>query len=78
MAAHVLNVIKFFQYTFVHSRMEHFNSFCQFIHDSPNSITPTAMKPGGVFRELYVLKKLLFCFVNSGLDVPVRIIEFFG
>ena len=40
--------------------------------------TPTAMKPGGVFRELYVLKKLLFCFVNSGLDVPIRIIKFFG
>ena len=36
------------------------------------------MKPGGVFSELYVLKKLLFCFVNSGFDVPIRIIEFFG
>ena len=40
--------------------------------------TPTAMKPGGVYCELYVLKKLLFCFVDSGLDVPIRIIKFFG
>ena len=58
--------------------MEHFDSFCQLIHNSQNSITPTAMKPGGVFRELYVLEKLLFRFVNSGLDVPIRIIEFFS
>ena len=57
--------------------MEQFDSFCQFIHDPPNSVTPTAMKPGGVFRELYVLKKSLFCFVYSGLDVPIRIVELF-
>lgn len=35
------------------------------------------MKPGGVFCELYVLKKLLFCFVYSGFYLPVRIIELF-
>ena len=40
-------------------------------------ITPTAMKPGGVFCELYVLKKLLFCFVYSGFYLSVRIIELF-
>ena len=57
--------------------MEQFDSFCQFIHDPPNSVTPTAMKPGGVFSELYVLKKLLFCFVYSGFYLSVRIIELF-
>ena len=41
-------------------------------------ITPTAMKPGGAFRELYVLKKLLFCFIDSGFYLPVRIIELFS
>ena len=40
-------------------------------------ITPPAMKPRGVFRELYVLKKLLFCFVYSGFYLSVRIIELF-
>ena len=35
------------------------------------------MNPRGVFRELYVLKKLLFCFVYSGFYLPVRIIELF-
>lgn len=35
------------------------------------------MNPGDVFSELYVLKKLLFCFVYSGLDVPVRTIKLF-
>ena len=35
------------------------------------------MKPGGVFRELYVLKKLLFCFIDSGFYLSVRIIELF-
>ena len=39
--------------------------------------TPTAMKPGGVFRELYVLKKSLFCFVDSGFYLSVRIIKLF-
>ena len=38
---------------------------------------PPAMNPRGVFRELYVLKKSLFCFVYSGLDVPIRIVELF-
>ena len=38
---------------------------------------PPAMNPRGVFSELYVLKKLLFCFVDSGFDVPIRIIELF-
>ena len=54
------------------------------VHDSTSyrfdfmqKITPTAMKPGGVFSELYVLKKLLFCFVDSGFYLSVRIIEFF-
>ena len=35
------------------------------------------MNPRGVFRELYVLKKLLFCFIDSGFYLSVRIIELF-
>ena len=38
---------------------------------------PSAMNPRGVYRELYVLKKLLFCFVYSGFYLSVRIIELF-
>ena len=43
LTAHVLKVIKFSYDTFVHSRMKHFNSFCQLIHDAPNSITAFAI-----------------------------------
>ena len=39
--------------------------------------TPPAMNPRGVFSELYVLEKLLFCFVYSGFYLSVRIIELF-
>ena len=38
---------------------------------------PGTMNPGDVFSELYVLKKLLFCFVYSGFYLSVRIIELF-
>ena len=38
---------------------------------------PPAMNPRGVFCELYVLKKLLFCFIDSGFYLSVRIIELF-